>query len=151
MSTDIPVQCCRCMNRHLESERDSKKSRNGMNISICPRCGEECYFDMRPLVAWCWASGLIGVGDEMPPDSADGGGAIKIALGPKSQLMHALRRFAIQGCGNEFFVPGVSDRKTQQEAGIALSIWLDSCSKQAKRSKVLGEVVFNLPVQWDAL
>lgn len=147
MSTNIPVQCCRCKNKHMHSERESVyKPKKGWSSSVCPRCGAESFYNMEPLVAWCWASGLIGVGDEMPPDSADGGSAIKIALGPKSQLMYALLRFAIQGCGNEFFVPGVSDRKTQREAGDALSIWLDSCSKLAKRSKVLGEVVFSGPV-----
>lgn len=152
MSADIPVQCCRCKNKHMHSERDSVYDRkNGWSDSVCPRCGAKSYFDCSPLVAWCWASGRIDVGAEMPQNSADGSGAIQIASGPKSQLMLVLDMFALRHPTFGHAVPGIDGAATQREAGDALAHWLANCKQTAKRRQHMKEVVFNLPVQWKAI
>jgi uncharacterized paraquat-inducible protein A len=78
---DILVQCTRCRNKHKESERIAMPSELGKTL-VCPRCGWKNYYDMTPQVAWCWASGLIEMGDkEQVPE-----GGIVVAHGPKAFL-----------------------------------------------------------------
>ena len=143
MSTNIPVQCCRCKNKHMHAERESVyKPKKGWSVSVCPRCGAESFYDMTPLIAWCWASGRIDVGAEMPLNSADGSGAIKIASGPKSQLMQMLNMFAERHPVYDRVVPDLDAKATQKEACDQLIHWLNDCAKKAKRIKQLNEVVF---------
>jgi len=83
--------------------------------------------DMRHQVAWCWASGLIEIGEAMPPDDADGGGAILIASGPKALLEQRLNVLARHGKGasaGKLLVPGVPEADTQQHKCDALGAWL---------------------------
>lgn len=87
---------------------------------------------MRLQVAWCWASGLIEIGDQAPGDSTDGGGAIVIATGPKSSLKGVLSAVARHGMGasaGKLLVPGVPEAGTQKDAADALSAWLSWCAK----------------------
>lgn len=133
-SHDIPVQCTRCRNRHMESERVGMQSKQipGAKDMVCPRCSCKSYYDLRPQVAWCWASGLIEIGDEMPADSDDGSGAIPVAAGPKAFLKGALDAVARHGYGassGKLLVPGVPEASSQKEACDALSKWLTWCAK----------------------
>jgi len=42
---DIPVECCRCRNKHMESDRvESEKNKNGFRTLVCPRCGAHNYY-----------------------------------------------------------------------------------------------------------
>ena len=39
-------QCCRCKNKHAESERVMKRTGPGAWSSRCPRCNGESYYDL---------------------------------------------------------------------------------------------------------
>lgn len=43
---DITVQCCRCRNKHKESERISMPCKwlKGANTMVCPRCRCTSYY-----------------------------------------------------------------------------------------------------------
>lgn len=43
---DLKVECCRCRNQHLESERVPKPSKDipGTKVLTCPRCGAHDYY-----------------------------------------------------------------------------------------------------------
>ena len=103
---DRQAKCTRCRNVHLESERVERPRPRRSTASIqmydrcCPRCGSKEYYDMTPQVAWCWASGLIEIGDRQPADHADGSGAILIASGPKFALRTHLSDLARHGYGH---------------------------------------------------
>lgn len=145
---DIPVKCCRCRNKHMESDRylRPKKNSGGISIreSVCPRCGSKNYYDMTPMQAWCWASGLIEFGEKAPADNADGSGCILFALGPKSFLVGAVTAIAREGMGasaGKLFVPGVPEAENRAAAIDALWAWLDFAAK--KKSRHLSDgVVF---------
>lgn len=145
---DIPVKlkCTRCRHVHTEADRISlprpRRSTSEIQMSdmVCPRCGCKNYYDCTPQVAWCWASGLIEIGDAMPPDAPDGGGAIEIAHGPKFALKGQLSVFARRGEGEgrrQLLVPGVPEADTQQAKGDALSQWLAQCGKRRSRDGVV--------------
>lgn len=143
---DIPVQCTRCRNKHMESERISRPlqrrstSEIQMSDMVCPRCGCKSYYDMRPQVAWCWASGLIEIGDAMPDVSADGSGAILIATGPKSPLTGQLKVVARHGKGasaGKLLVPGVPEAEGQQAKADALEAFLAWRGKRKSRDGVV--------------
>lgn len=141
---DIPVQCTRCRNKHMESERASKKRSDAggyvLSDLCCPRCGAKSFFDLRPQMAWCWASGLIEVGDAAPAESADGGGAIVIAEGPKAFLEGMLSVVARHGYGasaGKLLVPGVPEADGQQAKGDALAAWLAWCAKRNGKNGVM--------------
>lgn len=139
---DIPVQCCRCRNKHMESQRVSKPSKlmgahSSINVtdSCCPKCNARSFYDLTPQVAWCWASGLIEIGDNVPE------GAIEIAVGPKCSLKSILDVKARHGMGasaGKLLVPGVPEAEDQKGAADALAAWLAWCGK----SKSLNGVVF---------
>jgi len=129
MSTNL-VQCTRCRVKHTEAERVDHPIRAGMTESHCPRCDCKSFYDLRPQVAWCWASGLIEIGDAMPEPGPDGGGAIKIASGPKANLKARLEVVARHGYGEgagQLLVPGVPEADGQQAKGDALAAWLKWC------------------------
>lgn len=144
---DRPAKCTRCRNVHLESERIERlrprrsTSEIQMYDRCCPRCGGKEYYDMTPQVAWCWASGVIEIGDQEPADQVDGSGPIVIARGPKYALRCQLEVFARHGRGKGeglLLVPGVPEAETQREAGDALGKWLTWCagSRSARRDGV---------------
>jgi len=133
---DIPVKCSRCRHQCMESEWLDKPKRSSGGISmtekVCPKCGCKSYYDMRPQVAWCWASGLIEIGDTPPDDKADGSGAIVIADGPKSFLQGVVSVKARHGQGasaGKLLVPGVPEAESEQAAADALAAWLEWCAK----------------------
>ena len=78
-----PVKCTRCRHACVLSDwlDVPHKKFAGCTDKVCLRCGCKSYFDMAPQVAWCWANGLIEIGDYLPPDGPDGSGAIEIARG----------------------------------------------------------------------
>ncbi|MDD4942573.1 MAG: hypothetical protein PHQ13_03440 [Rhodoferax sp.] len=133
---DIPVKCTRCRHQCMESHWLNNPVKTTGSISmtekVCPKCGCRSYYDMRPQVAWCWASGLIEIGDKEPSDSADGGGAIKIASGAKSELHGVLSALARKGQGasaGKLLVPGVPEGASQKDAFSALQAWLAWAAK----------------------
>jgi hypothetical protein len=156
LTHDIPVKCTRCRFEAMESEWLGKPTRarsahigTGIAISqmVCPRCGCTTYYDMRPQVAWCWANGLIEIGDSTPASSADGCGPIEIATGPKSALRAALEAVARHGRGRsagQLLVPGVPEAVDQQSGGDALHVWLAWINRVQgkKRGSVWQEVKF---------
>ena len=136
--TSTPVKCTRC--RHACDLSDwlnvPHKKFSGCTEKACPRCGCKSYYDMTPQVAWCWATGLIEIGDSLPPDGPDGGGAIEIARGPRCALEARLAVAARHGQGASRFkllVPGVPEAEGQEAKGDALAEWLAWCRK-SKRS-----------------
>jgi hypothetical protein len=111
------------------------KQFGGCTEKVCPRCGCKSYYDQRPQVAWCWASGKIDIGDSMPEPGTDGGGAIKVASGPKSELNLALGVMARHAFERGvLLVPGVPEAPDQAAAGDALAEWLKWCQKGGKRT-----------------
>lgn len=137
--SDIPVKCTRCRHAHMESERVQVRSGKSGGIEmwehLCPRCGCKSYYDQRPQVAWSWATGLIECGDAMPALDADGGGAIQVASGPKSELNLALGVLARHGYKHGVrLVPGVPEAPNETAAGDALAEWLKWCQKGGKRA-----------------
>ncbi|WP_042885472.1 hypothetical protein [Achromobacter sp. DH1f] len=141
------ASCTRCRNVHLESDRikRAKPSRSIPSIQsynlCCPRCGGKDYYDMTPQVAWCWASGVIEIGDQETVDQVDDLGPIVIARGPKHALRCRLEVLARHGrCKGVglLLVPGVPEAETQREADDALAKWLTWCagSRSARRDGV---------------
>lgn len=126
---DIPVKCTRCRHACMESEWIDVPMKKHADCSekTCPRCGCKSYYDCRPEVAWCWASGLIEIGDTVPPSSPNGGGAIEIARGPRYALRGFLSAIARHGKGastGALLVPGVPEGKSQRDKHDALAAWL---------------------------
>ena len=137
---DIPVKCTRCRHACMESDWIDVPSKRygGCTEKTCPRCGCKSYYDCRPQVAWCWATGLIDIGDSMPTDSADGSGAIEIARGPKYALKGRLEVVARHGyTKGQLLVPGVPEADSQEAKGDALAAWLAWCGKRKNRDGVI--------------
>ncbi|MEQ9860603.1 hypothetical protein OI450_14295 [Pectobacterium cacticida] len=139
---DMQVKCTRCRNNHLKSERvdvfDPKAKYFITYNSTCPRCGCKSYYDSTPNFAWCWASGLIEIGDTSPVDDS---GAILIATGPKYALEMFLNVVARHGKGaseGKLLVPGVPEAPDGDAAIKALETWLKWCAphKVAKRDGI---------------
>lgn len=43
---DAVVQCTRCKNKHLKSDRvETKPDRSGLRTLACPRCGGHSFYD----------------------------------------------------------------------------------------------------------
>lgn len=120
MAVNRPVSCTRCRVKHDEADRvpRARKRQGAIAVSdlVCPRCGATSYYDERPAVAWCWRTGLIEIGEELPPDSEAGGGAIELARGPwaalKAEMQVAARR---SRCG-QLLVPGVPEAADDDDA-----------------------------------
>lgn len=143
---DNPVKCCRCRFEHMESERVEKPSRKAkagalvMNDLVCPACGAKAFYDLREQVAWCWASGLIEIGDQMPANDPRGGGAIEIARGPKYALRGLIAVVARHGQGEstgQFLVPGVPEAEGQKAKGDALAAFLKWCNQRKPKDGVV--------------
>lgn len=126
---NIPVKCTRCSHACMESEWLGVPSKEfpGCTQKTCPRCGCRSYYDCSPQVAWCWASGLIEIGDALPPDEPEGGGAIEIARGPRYALKGQMSAVARRGKGasvGKLLVPGVPEADTEDAKFEALMRWL---------------------------
>ena len=143
-SSTTPVKCTRCRHMHTEADRITRprprRSTSAIQVSdmVCPRCGGHSYYDCTPQVAWCWASGLIDIGDALPPDGP-GGGAIEIATGPKYALKGQLSALARHGKGasaGKLLVPGVPEAEGQRAKGDALARWLAWCGQRKNRDGV---------------
>lgn len=137
------VKCARCRHEHLEGQRVEKPRKTSGTIQIadtcCPRCGGMSFYDLRPQVAWCWASGLIEFGDELPANSPEGGGAIEIARGPMAYLRPQITVLARHGQGASagcLLVPGVPEANSQRAKGDALAEWLKWCGSRRPRDGV---------------
>ncbi len=131
---DAPVQCCRCRNKHLESERPyvPKKGCQGVTQSVCPRCYCSNYFNMTPMLAWCWKSGLIEFGEVAPNDEADGSGCIVFASGPDAFLKGRVSVLARHGQGanaGKLLIPGVPEAEGKMAAVDALRAWVAWAAK----------------------
>lgn len=144
------VRCTRCRNEHAEEDRVSRprprRSTAELQLSdtVCPRCGCKSFYDLQEQVAWCWASGLIEIGDQMPKDSATGG-AIEIARGPKFALKGQIAVVARHGKGASagcFLVPGVPEAEGQEAKGDALSAFLAWCGTRKPKDGVVFAKAF---------
>lgn len=40
------LKCCRCRNKHYSTERIEKRTSNGWNVVVCPRCSGESYYNL---------------------------------------------------------------------------------------------------------
>lgn len=124
---DLAVQCCRCKHGHHESERVDvpHKTIKSATQSACPRCGAHSFYDMTPQMAYCWASGLIELGDQIPE------GALPIAAGPASSLKSWVSVVARHGYGasaGQLLVPGVPEAE-RKDALKALQEWISWCRR----------------------
>jgi predicted nucleic-acid-binding Zn-ribbon protein len=127
VASDIEVQCVRCRNRHQQSERVRLGGNDGMSMLACPRCSCRSFLDIRPQAAWCWASGLIEIGDE----SASPADAILFARGPKAFLTGTIAVLARSGQGaseGKYLVPGVPEADDQEAGCTALIKWVKWCA-----------------------
>lgn len=137
--TNLEVQCCRCRHTHHESDRVSRprprRSTSEIQIydMVCPRCGAKNYYDVTPWAAWCWASGLIELGETPPAPNPDGSGAIVIARGPKSWLVAVIQAVARHGYGasaGKLLMPGVPEAEFEGENPVmALESFVEWCAK----------------------
>ena len=149
MNHDIPIKCTRCRHACMESawlDVPSKKY-GSCTEKTCPRCGCKSYYDMTPQVAWCWASGLIEIGNHLPASSLDGSGAILIAEGPRYALKGAIDVAARHGKGaseGKLLVPGIPEAENQKAAIRALDQWLD-WNRKCRRGKRDGIVWIEAP------
>lgn len=127
-----PIKCTRCRHKHTEADLIERRSTSvaGLIDMVCPRCGCKSYYDCTPQVAWCWATGLIEIGDDLPTDASDGSGVIEIARGPRYALVERIDVLARHGYHGERFVPGVPEAQTQQDKIDALATWLTWCAKR---------------------
>lgn len=145
-ASNIPIKCTRC--RHSMTFADlvplPRPRRSPHDIVLtdhaCPRCGCRSYYDCTPLIAWCWASGLIEIGATLPPDGPNGGGAIEVARGPAYALKGRLGVVARHGQGasaGRLLVPGVPEADNQRAKGDALGVWLTWCGRRKSRDGVI--------------
>lgn len=141
---DISVKCTRCRNVHKEADREQRLNSKYKGLSVtdscCPCCGCKSYYDMTPQVAWCWASGLIEIGDALPQENRDGSGAIKIATGPKYAIEGQLAAVARHSRGTDtrqLLVPGVPEAESQWGKLAALEEWLARLNKRKSRDGVV--------------
>ena len=140
---NTPMKCCRCRHQHTPAERLYVASKKWAEVkeSTCPKCGARSYYDMTPQVAWCWASGLIEIGNELPGD-----GAVEIARGPRYAINGQVSVHARHGYGEsegKLLVPGVPEAADQLSGLEALDRWL----KQINKRKPCDGVVFAKGVQ----
>lgn len=141
-SHDILVECCRCRNVHMESERVSVPDFKfrGLSSLVCPRCSARSYYDLRPEVAYCFASGQIEFGDIGTAPA----GSIAIATGPKSHLRSVVGALARNSrSSSALLVPGVPEAIDQTAAGDALAAWL-SWAALGNGKKGRHGVLFNV-------
>ncbi|WP_246610158.1 host nuclease inhibitor protein [Comamonas fluminis] len=90
---------------------------------------------MTPQIAWCWASGLIEIGAELPSSNA-----IEIARGPHFAINGQVSVYARHGYGEskgKLLVPGVPEAADQAEGLEALSQWLKQINKRKPRDGVV--------------
>lgn len=135
--SDIRVQCCRCRNQHMESERISRRvdtatDRLSMSELVCPRCGGKSFYDLTEWFAWSWASGLIECGEKPPEQGQDGSGCIVFAKGPRAFLKGVLAVVARHGQGasaGKLLVPGVPEAIGPIQAVDAFIDWVEWCAK----------------------
>lgn len=133
---NTPVKCCRCRNEHTAAERIDVPSKKWPEVkeSTCPKCGARSLYDMTPQVAWCWASGFIEIGNELP-----GAGAVEIARGPHYAINGQIGVHARHGYGEnkgKLLVPGVPEAADQLAGLEAVSQWLKQINKRKPRDGV---------------
>ena len=142
---NIAVQCTRCKNKHSHAERIPKPDRKmeGLSNLVCPRCGCHSYYDLTPWFAWCWASGLIEFGPNIPLDTKDGAGCVAFATGPRAFLIGIVQAAARMSYSGQPLVPGVPEAESD-DAGIeAVITWMNFFAKgNGKRSR--NGVVFGV-------
>lgn len=81
------------------------------------------------MIAYCWATGLIEFGDQVPE------GALSIASGAPQLLRAVISVRARHGKGaseGKLLVPGVPEAPSDQAKGDALQAWLAWCAQLPK-------------------
>lgn len=141
MTQKTLIKCCRCRKQMTLSDLVEKPSRSkspaALTDMVCPSCGCKNFHDMAPQVAWCWRSGRIEVGDNLPDAGPEGDGPIRIADGPKAFLQGRLEVVARHAYERGvLLVPGVPEAEDEQAALKALSDWLKWCGKSRARDGI---------------
>lgn len=131
------IKCTRCRHKMRESDLIDKPTKNPIiHNRVCPLCRCKSYYDLSPLFAWCWASGLIELGETPPADKSDGSGAIVFGYGPQFTLKPLIEVLARHGKGEsegKWMVPGVPEAPDQDTAFDALDSWVRVCSVHSRR------------------
>lgn len=146
MKKDRYVQCTRCRNKHMQSERGMRLGLSHgapVSQSLCPRCNGHSFYDLTPQVAWCYASGLIEIGDTPPNHD----GVIVFASGPKAFLYGRLAMVARHGKGKsagKLLVPGIPEAIDQTAAQEALQKWLVWCADYKHAHACDQEIKFHI-------
>lgn len=94
----------------------------------CPMGTTRWRLTARECFAWCWQSGLIQVGAEVPE------GSIAFAKGmsrPLVEVLHVTARHAYRNAAGErnLLVPGVPEAEEGDPKVDALIRWIDWCAK----------------------
>jgi len=76
---------------------------------------------MKPYYAFCWATGLIQFGDQVPD------GAIALCHGARTTVVREVTVAARRGYKGGLLVPGVVEASSQKLKGDALGVWLAWC------------------------
>lgn len=94
--------------------------------------------DKRPYVAWCWATGLIEMGEPAEATIAVSRGAIPFATGPKSSLVAEMKVSARHGqvaSAGKLLVPGIPEATNEEVAFSALEAFVAWRAKARGRFK----------------
>lgn len=82
---------------------------------------------MRQYFAFCWASGLIQFGDQVPD------GAIQLCTGARTTVVREVTVAARHGVAGQLLVPGVVEASTETLKADALAIFLAWRNDRASR------------------
>lgn len=141
MAGERLVSCARCRFKHDEDDRVPRPRKRTGRIAVsdlvCPRCGAHSFYDERPAVAWCWRTGLIEIGLELPPDNDSGGGAIELARGPMAFLKAEIRVAARHSKSGALLVPGVPEAADGDEAVDAVISFINWRARGPQRRGVV--------------
>lgn len=73
---------------------------------------------MKPYYAFCWSSGLIQFGDQVPD------GAIALCHGARTTVVREVTTAARHGSNGQLLVPGVVEASTETLKADALAVFL---------------------------
>ena len=110
---------------------------NGVIETVCPRCGCKSFYDMTPIVAWCYPSGLIAFGTQLPPE--ENRVWAEIGRGPAYSFRPFIEAKARRGYGEDAFehiVPGMSEAEGLHDKHAAFSRWIASIKPRRPRDGI---------------
>lgn len=81
------------------------------------------------LIAYAWASGVIGFGNDVPDY------ATRILSGDADRLRHAVKRHASALNGGTLLVPGMAESNSRRAKYEVLSVFIKRVRKTYKRNR----------------